>query len=160
MKIRLFTDSDLPLLADLTVETFRPFYEDYVRSLLGEEIFQHQHGNWKQDYRDQLPTLHEPDAGRFIAVSEINGRIGGFVAWQLCDKPKHGEIVLLAVSAIHRGNRWGHELCNFAINEMKDMRIEVVEIGTGDDDFHAAARALYEDLGFTKIPVAAYLKKI
>src|SRR5665213_172740 len=62
MKIRLFTDSDLPLLADLTVETFRPFYEDYVRSLLGEESFQHQHGNWKQDYRNPLPG----DSSQFL----------------------------------------------------------------------------------------------
>jgi len=43
---------------------------------------------------------------------------------------------------------------------MKFDGVEVVGIGTGDDAFHAAARALYEDLGFTKIPIAGYLKKI
>jgi hypothetical protein len=43
---------------------------------------------------------------------------------------------------------------------MKSEAVEVVGIGTGDDDFHAAARALYENLGFTKIPTAHYLKKI
>jgi hypothetical protein len=43
---------------------------------------------------------------------------------------------------------------------MRAAGVEVVGIGTGDDAFHAAARALYESLGFTKIPTAAYLKKI
>jgi hypothetical protein len=43
---------------------------------------------------------------------------------------------------------------------MKAAGVEVVGIGTGDDAFHAAARSLYESMGFTKIPIAGYLKKI
>ncbi|HEY3261362.1 MAG TPA: hypothetical protein VGJ95_14025 [Pseudonocardiaceae bacterium] len=43
---------------------------------------------------------------------------------------------------------------------MKADGVEFVGIGTGDDAFHAAARALYESLGFIKIPTAAYLKRI
>ena len=43
---------------------------------------------------------------------------------------------------------------------MREEGIEVVGIGTGDDAFHAPARALYESLGLTKIPVAAYLGKV
>jgi hypothetical protein len=35
-----------------------------------------------------------------------------------------------------------------------------VESGTGGDAFHTAARTLYDSIGFTKIPVAVYLKKI
>jgi hypothetical protein len=43
---------------------------------------------------------------------------------------------------------------------MKADGVEFVSIGTVDDAFHAAARTLYESLGFTKIPVAVYLKRI
>jgi hypothetical protein len=43
---------------------------------------------------------------------------------------------------------------------MRADGVEVVEVGTGDDAFHAAAQALYESLGFIKIPTAGYLKKI
>jgi hypothetical protein len=43
---------------------------------------------------------------------------------------------------------------------MKADGVHVVGIGTGDDAFHAAARSLYEGLGFTKIPIAGYLKRI
>ncbi len=55
MRIRPFTDSDLPTLIDLTIAAFRPFYEDYVHPLLGDEVFSHQHGQWEQDYRDEVP---------------------------------------------------------------------------------------------------------
>jgi ribosomal protein S18 acetylase RimI-like enzyme len=53
MYIRPFNESDLEQLVNLTIETFRPFYEEYVRPLLGEELFEHQHGQWRQDYRDE-----------------------------------------------------------------------------------------------------------
>lgn len=160
MLVRPFTASDLPLLIDLTIETFRPFYEGYVRELLGEEVFQHQHGEWERDYRLELPTLHDPPVGRFLAVGEIEGTVAGFVSWRTGERPHHGQVYLLAVSSLFRNQGLGHGLCAYAFGQMKEAGIDFVGIATGDDDFHAAARALYEDLGFTKIPVAAYLAKI
>jgi hypothetical protein len=41
---------------------------------------------------------------------------------------------------------------------MREQGIEVVELGTGGDDFHAPARALYESLGFHLVPVSVYLR--
>lgn len=160
MHIRPFEDSDLPTVIDLTIETFRPFYEGYVHALLGEEIFRHQHGEWEQDYRNDVPTLNNPEARRYVAVGEIDGTIAGYVSWRVEGRPNHGQIYLLAVAAPYRRQGLGHQLCSHAIMQMKLEGVEVVEIGTGDDAFHAAARVVYEDLGFTKIPIAGYLKKI
>lgn len=160
MYIRPFETSDLSELIDLTVETFRPFYEGYIHPLLGDEIFQHQHGAWDQDYHDEVPNLHDPQLKRFVAVAEIDGAIAGYVSWRIEGRPHHGEIFLLAVASTARRQQIGLSLCHHAIEQMKADGVEVVEIGTGDDAFHAAARGLYEELGFTKIPVAAYLKRI
>lgn len=160
MHIRPFVSSDLDPLIALTIETFRPFYEGYVRPLLGEQLFEHQHGQWQQDYRDEVPTLHEPAAGRRVAVAQTGDELAGYVAWKTGEKPHHGEISLLAVSAEHRGHHVGRQLCVHAIEAMRADGVHVVGIGTGDDAFHAAARALYESLGFTKIPIAGYLKRI
>jgi ribosomal protein S18 acetylase RimI-like enzyme len=160
MQIRAFAKTDLSKVIDLTVDTFRPFYQGYVHTLLGDEIFRHQHGDWEQDYREDLPTLHDPEAGRFVAVGETGGTIAGFVSWRLTGKPHHGQIYLLAVSAPYRRQRLGRQLCIHAIVKMKEAGVEVVEIGTGEDAFHTAARELYESLGFIKIPIAGYLMKI
>ncbi len=160
MNLRPFVSTDVPALTALTIDTFRPFYEGYARTLLGDEIFHHQHGRWDQDYRDEVPTLHNPLVKRFVAVAEIDGTVAGYVSWRIEGRPHHGEIYLLAVAKVHRRQQIGGSLCRYAIAQMKVVGVEVVEIGTGDDAFHAAARGLYEELGFTKIPVAAYLKRI
>lgn len=160
MHIRPFADSDLQRLIGITIQTFRPFYEGYVHPLLGDEVFRHQHGQWEQDYRDEVSTLHDPAAGRHVAVAQVGEAIAGYVSWRTDEKPNHGDIYLLAVSSPDRRRHVGRRLCLHAIQEMQANGVEVVGVGTGDDAFHAAARALYESLGFTKIPIAGYLKKV
>jgi ribosomal protein S18 acetylase RimI-like enzyme len=158
MHIRRFAAADLSRLLDITIETFRPYHEGYLRTLLGDVLFQHQHGHWEQDYRDELPTLHDPGAGRRISVAEIDDRIVGFVAWNVNTDRRQGEIYLLAVDATARGQHVGSKLCTYAIEQMNAEGIFAVQIGTGGDPFHAPARALYESLGFIKIPTSAYLR--
>ena len=158
MHIRPLEVDDHPATLGLLVETFAPFFEDYVRPLLGEQVFQRQHGHWEQDYRDELATLHAPESGRYAAVTHLpEGTITGLVSWRFDDRPHHGEIYLLAVSPLHRRRHIGRRLCELAITHLRDGGVEVVQIGTGGDPFHAPARALYQSLGLTHIPVAVYL---
>lgn len=160
MTLRTMTETDLPAVVDLTIATFGPFYEGYVRHLLGAELFMLQHGAWEQDYRDEVPTLLAPDAGRFVVVDEDVDGITGYAAWRLSERPTHGEITHVAVAAQARRRSVGRSLCEHAIADLRRRGVSVVGIGTGDDAFHAAARALYEDLGFTKIPIAGYLRRV
>ena len=44
MLIRSYVQSDLARITELTIETFRPFYEDSFRPLVGEIVFAIQHG--------------------------------------------------------------------------------------------------------------------
>lgn len=160
MTLRTMTGTDLPAVVDLTIATFGPFYEGYVRPLLGEELFALHHGAWEQDYRDEVPTLLDPAEGRFVVVDEDADGITGYVAWRLSARPTHGEITHVAVAERARRRAIGRSLCEHAIADLRDRGVCVVGIGTGDDAFHAAARALYEGLGFTKIPIAGYLRRV
>lgn len=158
MHIRPLEVDDFPATLDLLVETFAPFFEGYVRLLLGEEVFQHQHGHWVEDYRDELPKLHAPESGRHAAVAHPSeGTIAGLVSWRFGDRPHHGEIYLLAVSPRNRRQHIGRHLCEHAMTHLRDGGTKVVQVGTGGDDFHAPARALYESLGLTPVPNAVYL---
>lgn len=78
----------------------------------------------------------------------------------MAERPDHGRLYLLAVSQPHLLGQVGRRLCLHAIEAMKADGVEVVELGTGEDAFHTAARALYESLGFTKVPIAGYIKKV
>ncbi|UAJ81555.1 GNAT family N-acetyltransferase [Leifsonia sp. ZF2019] len=161
MQIRDFDAADTGALVDLTIETFRPFYEDFVRPLFGDAIFAHQHGRWEQDYRDEVPSLHAPERLSWVAVATVDDDTVGYVSWRVYEGKRHGEIYLLAVSPAARRHNVGRELCMHALDRMTDRGdVDVVGIGTGDDAFHAAARGLYESLGFVKVPTAGYLKAL
>ncbi|MEV8072940.1 GNAT family N-acetyltransferase [Streptomyces pseudogriseolus] len=163
MRIRAFTPQDLTALTDLTIETFRPFYEDSFRPLVGEAVFANQHGDWRDDYRRQVPGLHAPERHLYVAVAEDeagDGGIAGYVAWSVDPARRNGTVSHLAVAAGHRRHHVGTALCEHAFARMRDLGAEVVEIGTGGDPFHAPARALYERLGCTALPTVVYYRRL
>jgi ribosomal protein S18 acetylase RimI-like enzyme len=162
VNIRPYHSRDLNALIDLTIETFGPFYENHFRPLAGEAIFQHQHGRWADDYRALVPALHDPAAGKHVAVAETSDdAIAGYVAWQVDPARRHGDVVILAVAAAHRRGHIGTALCEHAFALMTEDDVEVVTIGTGGtDSFHAPARALYEGLGCVPVHVAVYFKQL
>jgi ribosomal protein S18 acetylase RimI-like enzyme len=160
MLIRAFTQHDLAPLTELTIETFRPFYEDSFRPLVGEAVFANQHGNWRDDYRKQVAELHAPERHTYVAVAEAEDGIAGYVAWSVDPARRNGSVTILAVSAKHRRHHVGTALCEHAFEKMRTLGAEVVEIGTGGDPFHAPARALYERLGCTPLPVVVYYRQL
>ena len=162
MNIRPYHSRDLNDLTELTIATFGPFYQNHFRPLVGEAIFHHQHGRWADDYRTQVPALHDPAANTQVAVAETSDRaIAGYIAWKIDPVRRHGDIVILAVAAPHRRDHIGTALCEHAFADMTEKDVEVVTIGTGGTDlFHAPARALYESLGCVPVHAAIYFKQL
>ena len=159
MDIREFRDSDLPALIDLTIEAFRPLFERHLPDLLDPDVFAHDHGDWKARYRQEVPTLHDPDNDRFVTVAEENGRILGYVGWNItqCDS---GRLEMVAVHPAARRRGVASALCRHALDRLQIRGVAVVHIGTGGDAFHGPARRLYESLGFTGYPVVDYTKAL
>jgi GNAT superfamily N-acetyltransferase len=160
MHIRTFEHSDLERVIELTVETFRPFYEDSFRPLVGEVVFTRQHGNWRDDYRALLTGLHDPRQHKYVAVAEIDGEPAGYVGWHIEPAREYGCVEILAVAGDNLGNGLGRALCEHAFDHMRDHGAVYVEIGTGGDRFHEPARALYESLGCVKFPGAVYFREL
>ncbi|MFC0626252.1 GNAT family N-acetyltransferase [Kribbella deserti] len=160
MDLRAYQPRDLEQLIELTIDTFGPFYEQSFRDVVGEAVFNNTHGSWRADYREQVASLYAPDLGRYVVVAEDDGVVVGYVAWNLNPVARRGEIDILAVASSHRRHGLGKILCGHAFADLKDRGVEVVEIGTGGDGFHAPARALYESLGCTAFPAVRYYKEI
>jgi GNAT superfamily N-acetyltransferase len=125
MRIRGFVDQDLARLTELTIETFRPFYEDQFRPLVGEFVFANQHGAWQDDYRTQVAGLHDPSQHKHVAVAETAGDVAGYVAWTVDPARRNGSITILAVSAAHRRQHAGVALCEHAFAQMRAQGAEV-----------------------------------
>ncbi|WP_433169748.1 GNAT family N-acetyltransferase [Kribbella sp. CA-247076] len=93
-------------------------------------------------------------------MAEEDDVLAGYVAWSVNSSGRNGTITILAVASEHRRANLGTALCEHAFDAMRQHGAEVVEIGTGGDDFHAPARALYESLGCVKLPVAVYYREL
>lgn len=160
MLIRPFAASDEQPILDLTLSVFEPFYEESFRPLMGDVIFAVQHGNWRENYTSMVPALHRPAEHQYVDVAEAEGSLAGYVGWRVEPLREYGTISILAVSPGFRGAHISRELCEHAMRGMKALGARIVEIGTGGDPFHAPARALYESLGCTQIPVAVYFREL
>ncbi len=159
MRIREFDGADLPQLIDLTIETFRPLFERHLPDAIGAEVFAHDHGDWEEDYRREVPTLHQPEHDRFVVLAEEEGRILGYVGWNVMQGGS-GRLEMVAVHPDARRRGIGGALCRDALDRLRDRGVSVVHIGTGGDAFHAPARRLYESLGFSGFPVVDYSRAI
>ena len=160
MLVRSYLQHDQTPLTELTIETFRPFFEESFRPAVGDLIFDIQHGNWRGDYHELVAELHNPQQHKYVAIAEIDGDIAGYTGWQADPARRHGRISILAVASAHRQTHVGTALCEHAFAGMRTLGAEMVEIGTGGDAFHGPARALYESLGCVKVPGAVYFRQL
>ncbi|MFI6289932.1 GNAT family N-acetyltransferase [Nonomuraea sp. NPDC050790] len=161
MDIRPVEPADLPALVDLACAVFGPFYLDSFRPLAGEIVFANRHGDWQEDYRRHLAGVHDPAQGRYAAVAWAGDEVAGFAGWVVQEAERHGEIDIVAVAPARRRHGIGRALVEHALREIKATGVvDVVSVGTGGDDFHAPARALYESFGFTPYPHVNYTKAL
>ena len=108
----------------------------------------------------EVGALHQPERNKYVVVCEDAAEIVGYVAWDIDTARRHGGIEILAVVPSHRRLGVGTMLCERAMADMKSRGVEVVEVRTGGDAFHAPARRLYESLGYTLFPTAVYFSKL
>ncbi|NUR06001.1 MAG: GNAT family N-acetyltransferase [Nocardioidaceae bacterium] len=160
MHIRDCEPFDLPALVDLTIEAFRPLFEEHWPVLMTPTIFAHVHGDWEADYRHEVPSLHDPAQARFITLAEDEGRVLGYVGWQVTDDGRSARLAMVAVHPDVQRRGVGAALCGAVLARLGELEVVVVHIGTGGDEFHAPARALYESLGFVGVPGVHYARAL
>ncbi len=158
MHLRDCTSSDIPALVELTIATFQPLFTGALVDLR-PEVTAHDHGRWQDDYRVEVPSLLAPDQDRYVTLAEQDGRVLGYVAWNITDVTS-GRLEMVAVHPDARRRGVARALCTTAITQLQQRGAAVVHIGTGGDAFHAPARALYESLGFIPYPTVDYARSV
>ena len=91
-------------------------------------------------------------------VAEIDGRVVGFIAYEL--KGETGEVVLLAVHPEFQRRGLATELNQAALDEMKAAGMKMAVVETGGEEGHAPARRAYEKVGYTGLPLVRYFKDL
>lgn len=93
-------------------------------------------------------------------VAEDDGGILGFVGYRVHaasgGMSEYGEVEIIAVDPACRGGGVGRGLLDHAVTELRDAGVPVIMLETGGDEGHTPARALYESVGFRRLPTAQY----
>lgn len=83
-----------------------------------------------------------------VYVTEMEGQVAGFVSFAMSSARKVGTIHYNGVASAFRGRGIGTKQVEFALDKFREAGMEVAAVGTGLNDGHAAARAVYEKAGF------------
>ena len=94
--------------------------------------------------------------GKPTSWSQVDGKVVGFLAYELNEKDETGEVMLLAVHPEYQNLGIGTALNVVALEQMKAAGMVMAVVGTGGDEGHAPARRSYEKAGYTALPLVRY----
>ena len=124
--------------------------------ILGHTIYTLIWPDWKTSQRDAVETVCRDRAKTAVLVAELDGRVVGFLAYELNVQDSVGDVVLLAVHPDYQNLGIGTELNNVALEKMKEGGMKMARVETGGDPSHAPARRCYEKAGYTALPIVRY----
>ena len=128
--------------------------------MLGSEIYLTIYPDWRVSQRAAIEGICKEDGAMQVWVAEWDGRMAGFVAYDMNLTSKEGEVQYLAVDPEYQRRGIGAALNTFALEKLKAGGMELAVVGTGGDPAHAPARRAYERAGYVGLPLVRYYKKL
>ncbi|CAN5575334.1 GNAT family N-acetyltransferase [soil metagenome] len=153
--IRPLDPADLDAVVDLSLLAWEPVFISFEQ-ILGAAIFGRLYRpDWRSAQAASVRTnCLASGAESFVATA--GGDVVGFLVL-LQDKDESlGVIEMIAVHPAHQRRGHGRALMEFAVQRLLEQGLTVINVGTGGDPGHAPARALYEAVGFTGVPLVNY----
>jgi ribosomal protein S18 acetylase RimI-like enzyme len=159
LRIRAFAEQDLEDVLQLSLSAWEPVFRSF-KQVLGPEIYPIVYPDWRKSQREGVESTCK-DTERFnILVAQVDGRVVGFLAYELNLEAETGEVMLLAVNPEYQDRGIGTELNIAALQEMKAAGMKLAVVGTGGDEGHAPARRSYEKAGYTALPLVRYYQAL
>lgn len=159
MQIRRGGNQDVEELVGLSLLAWEPVFVSF-QQVLGSAIYQHIYPDWQTAQRQTVETYCSERENTLLWVAELDGRLVGFVVYELNHEDKKGEVQLLAVHPEYQNQGIGTALNNFALAKMKESGMQLAEVGTGGDPGHAPARRSYEKAGYSPLPLVRYYQAL
>lgn len=156
--IRPYDATDLEAIVDLSIRAWEPVFES-MRRVLGDAIFARLHRpDWIAVQADAVRSTCESDE-RHVFVAVVDGRPVGFAAVALnAFHEGMGVVDMVAVDPDYQMRGIATLLMERSVEHMRAQGMDIAAVGTGGDEGHSPARALYESLGYTALPGIRYLK--
>jgi ribosomal protein S18 acetylase RimI-like enzyme len=131
--IRPLRAADVAAVVEFSLRAWAPVFESF-RAVLGERVYQALYPDWSTTQARAVEAI--------------------------CQDDSTGEIDMLAVDPLVQRQGIGTALTRFAIQRLRDAGVGLAVVGTGGDPGHAAARRVYEKLGFVGLPLVRYYARL
>ena len=155
-QIRSLTRADLEALVDLSLLAWEPVFVSFEK-ILGTAIFDLLYRpQWRTAQAASVQEVCLAEGTESFVRVTADGVVVGFVALQQDQDAATGIIEMIAVHPQHQRRGHARALTEFAIQRLRDQGLALINVGTGGDPGHAPARALYEAVGFTGLPLVNY----
>lgn len=136
-----------PVEDTASLDLIREIFQEYASTLSVDLCFQ----DFEAELRN-LPGEYAQPRGALV-LARVDGHVAGCCALRpadTADYPNAAEMKRLFVRKVFRGFGLGRLLTEYILDQARLADYSTVLLDTLDD--MEAARALYEDLGFTEIP--------
>ena len=158
-QIRPIQKEDITAIVDLSLLAWEPVFQSFEQ-VLGPKIFSHIYPDWRKTQAEVVEKYCQPEEGRTILVAEVAVNVAGFLVYELREKEKTGEVILLAVHPDYQKGGIATALNKTALQAMKTAGMQLAEVGTGGDEGHAPARRAYEKVGYIPLPIVRYYQNL
>jgi GNAT superfamily N-acetyltransferase len=134
---------------------------DSLRRVLGDAIFDRLHRpDWEAVQADAVRSACT-SAERAVFVALADGRPVGFAVVALdVFHQGMGGVDMIAVDPAYQRRGVATQLMGRSAEHMRALGMDIAVVETGGDEGHGPARALYESLGYTALPVMRYLRRL
>ena len=159
LHIRPYSERDLEAIVELSLLAWEPVFTAW-QEILGPKLYPIAiYPDWRKSQKEVVEKVcTDEKTNTWVAI--VDGNVVGFVAYELDENSKTGEIQLIAVHPEHQNHGIGTELNTFALQKLKDGGMKLAVVGTGGDEGHAPARRSYEKAGYTALPLVRYYKDL
>lgn len=158
-QIRAFSDSDINDIVELSLLAWKPIFQSFSQ-ILGTNIYRILYPDWEKSQKESIESICRDRKKYRTIVAQYNEKVIGFIAYELIESEKKGEVILLAVHPDYQNNNVGTGLNMKALEDMTLSGIKMAVVETGNDETHAPARKAYEKAGFVGLPIVRYFKNL
>jgi ribosomal protein S18 acetylase RimI-like enzyme len=154
--IRPLKRADLEAVVDLSLLAWEPVFISF-ENILGTAIFDRLYRpEWRAAQAANVRRNCLADGAESFVMAGSDDVAVGFVVLQQDQDESLGVVEMIAVHPDHQRRGHARALMVFAIQRLRDQGLGLINVGTGGDAGHAPARALYEAVGFTGVPLVNY----
>ncbi len=157
--VRSLREGDIEKIVEFSLRAWEPVFAS-LRKALGEKIFLGLYPDWEAAQAEEIATSCGSDE-RDVFVAAAEERLVGFATvWLNAFHEGVGVIDIIGVDPDFQRQGVATRLTEVAIEHMRDSGMTIAAVETGGDPGHAPARALYDETGFTLLPIARYFQPL